>query len=317
MFDILCKQPGPGSKPRGSTAKSQRKSGKMHSSKLDFPVEDFYALGSPIGLFQMLKGRTIASRSQSPDASLVAETPDDDGDLGGDPFMSAPASRSSKAKRTSLVDITTSSPACTTMYNIFHPTDPIAYRLEPLISPAMAPLKPQPLPYTKKGIFGAPVGQGLTGIGARVGQSVSGLWSSFSSGIASSLLNRSLGISAEQAGQLSNQLPQRQTQGVNDVSPDLTDPAILNDERKRQLAQDQIASGEEGRHPPTLIDAEMETLYAGFQRHLNGEEDAEEGGILGLGKGQTVEEQAKKLKKEEAKVRALNSNGRVDYAIQE
>lgn len=145
---------------------------------------------------------------------------------------------------------------------------------------------------------------------------MSGLWSSFSSGIASSLLNRSLGISAEQAGQLSNQVPQRQPLS-NEFSPDLTDPAILNDERKRQLAEGQIGLGEEGRHPPTLIDAEMETLYAGFQRHVNGEEDAEDGGILGLGKGQTIEEQAKKLKKEEAKVRALNSNGRVDYAIQE
>ena len=58
----------------------------------------------------------------------------------------------------------------------------------------MAALKPQPLPYTKRGIFGAPVGQGLTGIGARVGQSISGMWSGFSSGIASSLLNRKLGL---------------------------------------------------------------------------------------------------------------------------
>ena len=30
---------------------------------MDFEVEDFYALGSPIGLFQMLKGRTISARS--------------------------------------------------------------------------------------------------------------------------------------------------------------------------------------------------------------------------------------------------------------
>lgn len=30
----------------------------------DFDVEDFYCLGSPIGLFQMLKGRNILGRHQ-------------------------------------------------------------------------------------------------------------------------------------------------------------------------------------------------------------------------------------------------------------
>jgi hypothetical protein len=125
---------------------------------LDFPVEDFYAVGSPIGLFQMLKGRTIAARqipnikpAQTPFASME------------DPF-GTPVS--------SYIDSTTSSPKCQRLYNVFHPTDPISYRLEPLISSAMASLKPQPLPYTKKGIFSAPA-QGITGIGAKVGQSVS------------------------------------------------------------------------------------------------------------------------------------------------
>lgn len=318
LFDILCKQPY----PRTSTRRKHHSSRRQDTSlKLDFPVEDFYALGSPIGLFQMLKGRTIAARSHVLE-STVAETPDDEGDLGGDPFKrtdSRTSRRSSSKVRDSLVDITTSSPAAAQIYNIFHPTDPIAYRLEPLITNAMAPMKPQPLPYTKKGIFGTPVGQGLTGIGARVSQSVSGLWSSFSSGIASSLVNRSLGLTAEQAAQMNSAPPPAKTDPVANSPPaveqDVTDPAVLNDEKKRKLAQAQISPGESGNHPPTLIDADMETLYAGFQRHVNGEQ--EEGDILGAGRGQTVEEQARRLKREEQKVRALNANGRVDYAIQE
>ena len=316
MFDILCRQPGPDSRPIRTKSHGRNSYGRKagHSNyKLDFPVEEFYALGSPIGLFQMLKGRTIAGRNSTPEP-LTAETPNDEGDLGGDPFLAVGTSSSSR--ESSLVDIIASSPACNQMYNIFHPTDPIAYRLEPLISSAMAPLKPQPLPYTKKGIFGAPVGQGLTDIGTRVGQSVSGLWSSFSSGVASSLLNRSLGLSSNQAGQLGNAIAPPQGQGQN---ADAKDPAVLNDERKKMLAQDKIAPGDEGKQPPTLIDAEMETLFSGFQRQVDGDGQVDEDGQADGDEQdrKTAEEQARRLKREEQKVRALNSNGRVDYSIQE
>ncbi|KAI7529950.1 DDHD-domain-containing protein, partial [Hortaea werneckii] len=53
MFDILCKQ-GIDQQPGKSSSKRSQ-----DAQKLDFEVEDFYALGSPIGLFQMLKGRNI------------------------------------------------------------------------------------------------------------------------------------------------------------------------------------------------------------------------------------------------------------------
>ncbi|KAF1984318.1 DDHD-domain-containing protein [Aulographum hederae CBS 113979] len=335
MFDILCKQKD----DRHESLRNRRQSKSTHDSlKLDFEVEDFYALGSPVGLFQMLKGRIIAARKTP--GVVPAETPVDGTDK--DPFSS----------KQSLSEFSASSPKCARIFNIFHPTDPISYRMEPLISSAMTPLKPQPLPYTKKGIFGAPVGQGLTGIGARVGQSVSGLWSSFSSGIASSLLNRSLGISADDAGKLSNPLSQQQQSrtanpqgtGVN-LSAGVaappgtfsipTDATIANllaeDHRKRKLAQDVIAEGEDGVHPPTLIDAEMQTLYAGFQKRRksqasltgksdDGREKAGGGGgdeMDWIGSGERADEQAKRLRREEAKVRALNENGRVDYSIQE
>ena len=63
----------------------------------DFEVEDFYALGSPIGLFQMLKGRTIAATSPgSRHEENVLEAP-----------------------------FPVSCPRVAQLYNITHPTDPV------------------------------------------------------------------------------------------------------------------------------------------------------------------------------------------------
>lgn len=66
---------------------------------------------------------------------------------------------------------------------------------------------------------------------------------------------------------------------------------------------------------PTLIDSEMETLYAGFQKRSRSpsrsraSDDGEYSGASAT--------RERKMQREEAKVRALNSNGRVDYRIQE
>lgn len=297
MFDILCNQ-----KVDDTTTARKRysMSTKDHGSKssneglqLDFAVEDFYALGSPIGLFQMLKGRTIAARA-TPNIK-PAQTP----------FVNMNDPFDTPAVYSNYIDSTTSSPKCQRLYNIFHPTDPISYRLEPLISPAMASLKPQPLPYTKKGIFGA-AGQGMTGIGALVGQSVSGFWSSLSSGIASSLLNRSLGISADDAAKV-----QQARVPVAAGAPN-GGPIAPSDAEKLIRGDLTVKDGEEGPKPPTLLDDEIETLYSGFAKTQKNA-----GPLARDEERKELEEQARKLRKEERKVRALNSNGRVDYSIQE
>ncbi|KAF2850253.1 DDHD-domain-containing protein [Plenodomus tracheiphilus IPT5] len=314
MFDILCMQKDSRSKPSLHSSKHRRHT--EEGLKLDFEVEDFYALGSPIGLFQMLKGRTIAARPST--TYTPAKTP---GCALDDPF-------STPEEQDHAFDITTSSPLCKQVFNIFHPTDPISYRIEPLISPAMSSLKAQPLPYTKKGIFGAPASQGLTGIGARVGQGVTDFWSSLGSGIASGLLNRSLGISgADMAGGNTGAPGQRTSRPLSagpnaglGVVPGLNEPAsaFLSEERRRRLGHEKIAEGEDGEHPPTLIESEIETLFAGFQKRRASQQS--EDGIRDVVKDlewQELEERSRQLKKEEAKVRSLNSNGRVDYSIQE
>ncbi|KAK1068192.1 hypothetical protein LTR74_005897 [Friedmanniomyces endolithicus] len=312
LFDILCEQ------DQELHASRAQKRG-AHHRQLDFEVEEFYALGSPIGLFQMLKGRTIVAR-EPVDRN---RTSTDDPMLDGPPLSSR---KSTAANRTS-----TSSLKCQ-IHNIFHPLDPVSYRLEPLISPAMAALKPQPLPYTKRGIFGAPVGQGLTGISTRVSQSVSSMWSN----MASSLLTRGLGYSGSEPGQVgtSDQSVTKSSgplsltnvsAGVIPTAPlpaEGTEIAAMPETRRNERGKDASAASNTCQHPPTLIDANLETLSMDFQKRRQSVQSDAQTRDLGAGgvgneEWREAEDRAKKLRREEDKVRKLNSNGRVDYAIQE
>ena len=309
LFDILSRQKEPSAVPSGLYR--HKKAGQRGSSVtkqqipelgLRFQVEDFYCLGSPLGLYQMLKGRKIAARRSL--TGLPAKSPGDSDSL-DDPFLGAPSQQSADLAGTrepDILSITVSSPKCQQLYNIFHPADPIAYRIEPLISRAMSSLKPQPLPYTKRGLFGVQA-QGFTNIGARVGQSVSGLWSNITSGVASSLLNRSLGLTGE------GQLTSSQSLSPPQIQPKPTPSAGAG---SNNSVEEQNAE-----HPPTLIDSELETLYAGFEKRRKSHQSDESRDLGKSGAWMEADERSKRLRREEAKVRALNSNGRVDFSIQE
>lgn len=293
FFDVLCRQREQPNRQPLRFWPSQGRQGRVPKDQelqFDFDVHNYFCLGSPVGLFQMLKGRTIAARP-SPhgpptENPLLLEEADAASDVDGIPPLGG-------------LQASISSPKVGQLYNIFHPSDPVSYRLEPLVSSAMATLKPQSLPYTKKGIFSNVAPQSLTGIGAKVGQSVSGLWSSLSAGIASNLINRSLGLSSEEVARLaaSKTAVQQHLPGAEEKT----------EERKQQLADSTSA----GQQNATLIDDELETLYAAFQKsrvRLSKDDDAptnEEG------------RKVRKLRVEETKMRALNRNGRVDYCIQE
>lgn len=322
MFDILCRQ-----KQRGQSATNLPRihanrratnptKGKEEGNELalDFDVGDFYALGSPIGLFQMIEGRTIVGRR---DTTAMNNSSTADHATANDSYRKVAGANDPDETSSTLSAI--SSPKCAQVFNIFHPTDPVAYRVEPLISPAMKALKPQPLPYIKRGLFNAPVA-GLTGIGTRVGQSVSGFWSNITTGVASSLLNRSLGLTNDPT-QISGQT--RQPLSLNAVAnlpanpgPDSSSspPVILtNETNPLQEATEDVPGSVE--HPITLLDSEIETLYSGFQRRRNTLKESHD--------SQEnfdhieADERAKQYRREEAKVRALNSTGRVDFSIQE
>ncbi|KAM0272231.1 hypothetical protein ACHAQH_008773 [Verticillium albo-atrum] len=333
MFDILCRQKEatPASDRltnplRFWPAKDKPGSPKPSNDlQFEFEVEDFYCLGSPVGLFQMLKGRTVSARHLT--NAPPAESPLDP-DAVDDPFLSVRTGSSAgeRLSRVTGLPVSVSSPKVAQLYNIFHPSDPISYRLEPLISTSMSSLKPQVLPYTKKGIFGNVAQQGLTGIGAKVGQSVSGLWSSLSAGIASNILNRSLGLSNDDVAKMNSTSEQGRMAGnpaPGPASPEAD--AIANasklgqktSERKSQLAAP--ASGDArtsmSGNDLTLIDDELETLYTKYQeKYTHGVANEKD---LAAEDRVEWEQKARKLRREDTKIRALNRNGRVDYSIQE
>ena len=320
LFDILCRQSDQSDRVEGGRRRTGTTGEKRHAARnlsLDFDVDSFFCLGSPIGLFQMLKGRNIAGRRHRSANIMPSGSPLEFSAL-DDPFLgpsSPEATSSSPTKDFNILTIATSSPKCQELYNIFHPTDPISYRIEPLISPAMASMKPQPLPYTKKGLFGVP-GQGLTGISARVGQSVSGFWSNIASGVASSLLNRSLGLTGDDqiiSKQSMASSPNQQPRAAMSLGAgtNIAAGGVISPVAKSNLAE------KHAQHPPALIDSEIETLFAGFQKRRTSHQSDE-----GRDQGESpewkdVEDRGNRLRREEAKVRLLNSNGRVDYSIQE
>src|SRR5690606_30131687 len=70
------------------------------------------------------------------------------------------------------------------LFNIFHPSDPLAYRFEPLIARGAAKAKPQDIPYVKRTIFSD---RGWSG---EVQRGVAGWWR----GVVSGVLQRGLGL---------------------------------------------------------------------------------------------------------------------------
>ena len=338
MFDVLSEQANDEQAIERVVRQQQTSS---RGGRLDFNVDSFFCIGSPIGLFQMLKGRKIAGRT-NPNKVTLDGLPDSlDDPFAESTYSKLPTHTLSDAQREALM----SSPKCRQLYNIIHPTDPICYRLEPLITPAMSSMKPQLLPYTGgKSWISAP-SQGFTGIPTKVGQSFSGFWSNISSGITNSFINRSLGLSAEDAAKL-NAAPastlQLQAQaeahaakaqaeaqskaqreraksqslgaGTNIVGAGVIPSQTI--EMQKTASAPGIVSEQK---LPTMIDQEMETLFAGFQKSRKDAQESD-GQTRDFGESalwSEAEERGRKLKREEAKVRALNSNGRVDYSIQE
>lgn len=168
-FDILCRQPTePGQFGIPTEPVLDRK------LALDFSVINFYAVGSPIGLFQMLRGKNIAARSQlDQDATELPFSPL--GDSPRNPFDGPPISY----------------PKVENLFNIFHPSDPVSYRIEPLISKHAAKLRPYPMQYTKAGFRQQLVG--LSSIPQRAFEGATSYLGAIRSSITNSIVSRSLG----------------------------------------------------------------------------------------------------------------------------
>ncbi|KAL2811164.1 DDHD domain-containing protein [Aspergillus granulosus] len=288
LFDILCSgDPEP--------RKAAHLGAKAGEKPFAFECEEFFCLGSPVALFQMLKGNRIAGRPplQDEESEVSLDLADHDNTVNATFKSKRQSANFSAGGMMNEDQFAVSVPQCRQLYNIFHPSDPVSYRMEPLISPAMSSLKPQPLPSVKRSIWTAS-GQSLSMIGTRVGQSVGSLWTNFTSGVASSLLNRSLGISSDEGSSQSSSARPQQQSSLQPSADSLEDRS------------------------PTVIDPEIETLYEGFQKAKLRRQKADRDSKGELDPGQADADRGlRKLRLEDEKVRLLNSNGRVDYSIQE
>ncbi|KAJ4964881.1 hypothetical protein NE237_016730 [Protea cynaroides] len=88
-------------------------------TKLEFKVDTFFAVGSPLGVFLALRNIRIGigkGKEYWQDGSICEEVP-----------------------------------ACRQMFNIFHPFDPVAYRVEPLVCKEYISKRPVIIPYHKGG----------------------------------------------------------------------------------------------------------------------------------------------------------------------
>ncbi|KAJ3033967.1 hypothetical protein HDV00_005610 [Rhizophlyctis rosea] len=114
---------------------------------LEFGVDSLFVVGSPVGLFMLLKGDKLR-------AKLVDDIAGDGGEDG------------------------VLRPECAAVYNVFHPHDPVAYRIEPIIRKEYADLKPVQLQYTKGGLKGTVLGIADLGndLAARAGYVFESVW---------------------------------------------------------------------------------------------------------------------------------------------
>lgn len=194
-FDILCRQP-----TESDEISIPSESQLDQKLALEFPVENFYAVGSPIGLFQMLRGKNIAARSQLkttdvPFSPLAADHPD---------FFDGPPASYPKVRN---------------LFNIFHPSDPVSYRIEPLISKHAAKLRPYPMQYTKAGIRQQLVG--LSSIPQRAFEGATSYWGALRSSITNSIVSRSLGyseLSSPSSSKLKSEIEDEKQRVANEIS---------------------------------------------------------------------------------------------------
>ncbi|KAG0372799.1 hypothetical protein BGX24_012569 [Mortierella sp. AD032] len=130
---------------------------------LDFPVTNFFALGSPIGLFLLLKGCKLGARLS--DSTTTGES------------AAVPCFR----------------PAVENLYNVFHRSDPVAHRVEPLISRAFGSTnRPALVPYHKGGLKGLHLG--IQDFGNDLANRANTMIESVKLGITTSMFTRALGF---------------------------------------------------------------------------------------------------------------------------
>ncbi|KAL0075151.1 DDHD domain-containing protein [Phycomyces blakesleeanus] len=171
-FDILTSQPIPGSTSLFSKITDNLMGSGEKKIPLSFPVQNFFALGSPLGIMLLLRGLKIASRKSLEPGQL--------------PSDQSP--------------VTFCYPAVENLYNIFHKSDPVAYRLEPLIARHYSvKLKPEQIPYIKGGLKSV-IDAGFH-VGTDIATRAGAMYESIKSGFTSNVFMRGLGLARPYASE--------------------------------------------------------------------------------------------------------------------
>ncbi|GMP79012.1 hypothetical protein CsSME_00034725 [Camellia sinensis var. sinensis] len=115
----ITNQPDSGKLPPGEIDMAECYTPYIKYTKLEFEVDTFFAAGSPLGVFLALRNIRIGIGK-------------------GKEYWEEE-------------NISEEMPACRQMFNIFHPFDPVAYRIEPLICKEYISKRPVIVPYHKGG----------------------------------------------------------------------------------------------------------------------------------------------------------------------
>ncbi|KAG2231733.1 hypothetical protein INT48_003588, partial [Thamnidium elegans] len=248
-FDILTAQPfTPNQLSNVNTTAAVTE---KRSATLDFPIKNFFAIGSPLGMIMVLRGHKMVSRKTLEHSSSVNNTPHTYDD------KSAPVS---------FVY-----PATDNIYNIFHKSDPVAYRLEPLIVRHYgSKLKPFPIPYIKGGLKSV-LDHGYT-VTHDFANRAGAMFESLKSGITGNLIMRGLGFSKP----LEEAYPGAELQYRSG-----SDPAILASRAEAKSAAKLKSLNPNGRIDFYLQEGLLENTYiSALSVHMSYWQDVDVAGFL-------------------------------------
>ncbi|CEP16752.1 hypothetical protein [Parasitella parasitica] len=240
-FDILSVQPF--SNMQKSSAQDTSSYNEKRFATLNFPVKNYFALGSPLGMIMLLRGNKMVSRKS----------------------LTEPPPKQNNDNPVSFVY-----PAADNIYNIFHKSDPVAYRLEPLVVRHYgAKLQPVPIPYIKGGLKSM-LDAGFNA-GSDLANRAGAMFESIKTGFTSSLLMRGLGFSKplEYAG---SELQEWQSQ---------TDPDILTTRANAKSASKLKSLNPTGRLDFYLQEGLLENAYlSALSVHMSYWQDVDVAGFL-------------------------------------
>ncbi|KAI8084102.1 DDHD domain-containing protein [Gilbertella persicaria] len=246
-FDILSCQPfaqkqKPNTWANFSFLSSESSTNNTKVPSLSFSVKNFFAVGSPLGMILLLRSNKIVSRK-----TLDRSPPNND----------------------NKTLVTFVYPAADNIYNIFHKSDPVAYRLEPLVARHYgSQLKPMPIPYIKGGL--KRMLDASFHVGNDLANRAGAMFESFKSGFTSSLIMRGLGFSNMVAMEGSAQ---------QETSSDLSN--IVSKEAAKSAVKLQLLNPHYGRLDFCLQEGLLENAYlSALSVHMSYWQDVDVAGFL-------------------------------------